>query len=83
MISSVRAWTRDHGSALHTPHHRRTGIRASRGLPRVLSAADRAARRVKIAARGEAGTMHLAYTLTTVWDTSPVLLAYLGTSIRN
>jgi DNA-binding transcriptional LysR family regulator len=45
---------------------------------RVLSAADRAARRVKAAARGEAGTLRLAYTLTTVWDTIPVLLAYLG-----
>jgi DNA-binding transcriptional LysR family regulator len=45
---------------------------------RVLSAADRAARRVRAAARGEAGTLRLAYTLTTVWDTVPVLLAYLG-----
>lgn len=45
---------------------------------RVLSAADRAARRVKAAARGEAGMLRLAYTLTNVWDTIPVLLAYLG-----
>jgi DNA-binding transcriptional LysR family regulator len=44
----------------------------------VLSAANRAARRVKAAARGEAGTLRLAYTLTTVWDTIPVLLAHLG-----
>jgi DNA-binding transcriptional LysR family regulator len=45
---------------------------------RVLSAADRAARRVRAAARGEAGTLRLAYTLTTVWDTIPALLARLG-----
>jgi len=44
---------------------------------RVLAAADRAARRVKAAARGEAGTLRLAYTLTTVWDTIPKLLARL------
>jgi DNA-binding transcriptional LysR family regulator len=45
---------------------------------RVLAAADRAAHRVKAAARGEAGTVRLAYTLTTVWDTIPRLLARLG-----
>ena len=45
---------------------------------RILSAADRAVRRVKAAARGEAGTLRLAYTLTTVWDTIPILLARLG-----
>jgi len=38
---------------------------------RVLASADRAARRVQAAARGEAGTLRLAYTLTTVWDTIP------------
>src|SRR6516164_2334393 len=38
---------------------------------RVLAAADRAARRVKAAAHGELGTLRLAYTLTTVWDTIP------------
>jgi DNA-binding transcriptional LysR family regulator len=42
---------------------------------RVLAAADRAARRVTAAARGEAGTLRLAYTLTTVWETIPRLLA--------
>jgi DNA-binding transcriptional LysR family regulator len=42
---------------------------------RVLAAADRAARRVTAAARGEAGTLRLAYTLTTVWETIPKLLA--------
>jgi len=45
---------------------------------RVLAAADRAARRVQAAARGEAGTLRLAYTLTTVWDTIPRLLARLN-----
>src|SRR5262250_1623442 len=45
---------------------------------RVLAAADRAARRVQAAARGEAGTLRLAYTLSTVWDTTPKLLARLA-----
>jgi DNA-binding transcriptional LysR family regulator len=45
---------------------------------RVLAAADRATRRVKAAARGEVGTLRLAYTLTTVWDTIPKLLARLA-----
>jgi len=45
---------------------------------RVLAAADRAARRVRAAARGEVGTLRLAYTLTTVWDTIPRLLARLN-----
>jgi DNA-binding transcriptional LysR family regulator len=45
---------------------------------RVLAAADRAARRVKAAAQGEVGTLRLAYTLTTVWDTLPKLLGRLN-----
>jgi DNA-binding transcriptional LysR family regulator len=45
---------------------------------RILAAADRAARRVQAAARGEAGPLRLAYTLTTVWDTIPQLLARLS-----
>jgi DNA-binding transcriptional LysR family regulator len=45
---------------------------------RVLAAVDRAARRVEAAARGEAGTLRLIYTLTTVWDTIPRLLERLG-----
>ena len=45
---------------------------------RVLAAADRAARRVQAAARGEVGTLRLAYTLTTVWETIPRLLARLN-----
>jgi DNA-binding transcriptional LysR family regulator len=45
---------------------------------RVLAAADRAASRARAAARGEAGTLRLAYTLTTAWDTIPRLLARLN-----
>jgi len=45
---------------------------------RVLAAADRAARRVEAAARGELGTLRLAYTLTTTWDTIPKLLARIA-----
>ena len=44
----------------------------------MLAAANRAARRVQAAARGEAGTLRLAYMLTTVWDTTPKLLARLN-----
>jgi LysR substrate binding domain len=35
-------------------------------------------RRVQAAQRGEVGTIAMAYTLTTAWDTIPVLLAHLG-----
>jgi DNA-binding transcriptional LysR family regulator len=45
---------------------------------RVLAGADRAARRVQAAARGEAGTVRLAYTLVSAFETVPVLLARLG-----
>jgi DNA-binding transcriptional LysR family regulator len=45
---------------------------------RVLAAAERATRRARAAARGEVGTLRLAYTLTTVWDTIPKLLARIG-----
>ena len=45
---------------------------------RVLAAADRAARRVEAAARGELGTLRLAYTLTTAWDTIPKLLTRMA-----
>jgi DNA-binding transcriptional LysR family regulator len=44
---------------------------------RVLAGADRAARRVQAAARGEAGTLRLAYTLVSAFETVPVLLARL------
>jgi DNA-binding transcriptional LysR family regulator len=45
---------------------------------RVLAGADRAARRVQAAARGEAGTVRLAYTLVSAFETVPVLLTRLG-----
>jgi DNA-binding transcriptional LysR family regulator len=45
---------------------------------RVLAAADRAARRVRAAALGEAGTIRIGYTLTTVWETVPLLRARLA-----
>src|SRR5262249_27545245 len=48
---------------------------------RVLAAADRAARRVRAAAQGEVGTLRLAYTLTTVWDTIPTLLAGIAAQL--
>jgi DNA-binding transcriptional LysR family regulator len=44
---------------------------------RVLVGADRAARRVQAAARGEAGTLRLVYTLVSAFETVPVLLARL------
>jgi DNA-binding transcriptional LysR family regulator len=45
---------------------------------RVLAAADRAVRRVQEAARGEVGTVRIAYTLTAAWQTVPALLSRLG-----
>jgi DNA-binding transcriptional LysR family regulator len=44
---------------------------------RVLAGADRATRRVQAAARGEAGTLRLVYTLVSAFETIPVLLARL------
>jgi DNA-binding transcriptional LysR family regulator len=44
---------------------------------RLLAGADRAARRVQAAARGEAGTLRLVYTLVSAFETAPVLLARL------
>src|SRR5215467_4061020 len=44
---------------------------------RVLSAADRAVRRVQEAARGEVGTVRIVYTLTAAHQTVPALLARL------
>jgi DNA-binding transcriptional LysR family regulator len=48
---------------------------------RVLTNADRAVNRVQAAARGEAGTVRLAYTLTTVYDTVPTVLAMLNEAL--
>src|SRR5262245_28656061 len=45
---------------------------------RVLAGADRAARRVQAAARGEAGTLRLVYTLVSAFETVPALLARLA-----
>jgi DNA-binding transcriptional LysR family regulator len=48
---------------------------------RVLAAADRAVRRVHAAARGESGTLRLAYTLTASFETVPALLERLGDAL--
>jgi DNA-binding transcriptional LysR family regulator len=48
---------------------------------RVLTNADRAVSRVQAAARGEAGTVRLAYTLATVYDTVPLVLALLDQAL--
>ncbi len=45
---------------------------------RVLAASDRAVRRVQAAARGEAGTLRLVYTLATAYVTTPALLDALS-----
>jgi DNA-binding transcriptional LysR family regulator len=45
---------------------------------RVLAGADRAARRVQAAARGEAGTLRLVYTLVSAFETVPLLLDRLN-----
>jgi DNA-binding transcriptional LysR family regulator len=42
---------------------------------RIVAAADRAVERVQAAARGEAGRLRIAYTLTTAYDTIPALVA--------
>jgi DNA-binding transcriptional LysR family regulator len=45
---------------------------------RTLNAADRVAARAQAAARGEAGTLRIAYTLATVYETLPALLDALA-----
>jgi DNA-binding transcriptional LysR family regulator len=45
---------------------------------RALNAADRVAPRAQAAARGEAGTLRIAYTLATVYETLPALLDALA-----
>ena len=45
---------------------------------RTLNAADRVAPRAQAAARGEAGTLRIAYTLATVYDTLPAMLDALA-----
>lgn len=45
---------------------------------RILANVERAVRRARSAAAGELGTIRLAYTLTTAWDTIPRMLARLG-----
>ena len=45
---------------------------------RTLNAAERVAPRAQAAARGEAGTLHIAYTLATVYETLPALLDALA-----
>src|SRR5262249_38186387 len=48
---------------------------------RVVADADRATERVQAAARGEAGTLRLVYTLVSAFDTMPVILDRLGTDL--
>jgi len=79
----IKALERSLGVALLRRSSRRVDLTAEGAVfladcRRVLTAADRATRRVKAAARGEAGTVHLCYTLTTVWDTIPRLLARIA-----
>jgi DNA-binding transcriptional LysR family regulator len=45
---------------------------------RALNAADRVVRRTQAAARGEAGTLRIAYTLATVYETLPALVDALA-----
>jgi DNA-binding transcriptional LysR family regulator len=45
---------------------------------RVLAASDCATRRVQAAARGQAGTLRLVYTLVTAFETTPALLELLS-----
>jgi DNA-binding transcriptional LysR family regulator len=45
---------------------------------RLLAASDRAVRRAQAAARGEAGTLRLVYTLATAYETTPSLLELMS-----
>jgi DNA-binding transcriptional LysR family regulator len=78
----IKALERSLGVALLTRSSRvveltPAGAAFLRDARRLLAAADGAARRVRAAARGEVGTLRLAYTLTGAWETIPVVLADL------
>jgi DNA-binding transcriptional LysR family regulator len=78
----IKALERSLGVALLTRSSRvveltPAGAAFLRDARRLLAAADGAARRVRAAARGEEGTLRLAYTLTGAWETIPVVLADL------
>ena len=84
----IKALERSLGVTLLRRNSRRVELTAEGAVflaecRRVLGAADRAARRVKAAAQGEAGTLRLAYTLTTVWDTIPNLLDRKSTRLNS
>jgi DNA-binding transcriptional LysR family regulator len=78
----IKALERSLGVALLTRSSRVVELTPAGGAflrdaRRLLAAADGAARRVRAAARGEVGTLRLAYTLTGAWETIPVVLADL------
>jgi DNA-binding transcriptional LysR family regulator len=78
----IKALERSLGVALLTRSSRvveltPAGAAFLRDARRLLAAADGAARKVRAAARGEVGTLRLAYTLTGAWETIPVVLADL------
>jgi DNA-binding transcriptional LysR family regulator len=78
----IKALERSLGVALLTRSSRvveltPAGAAFLRDARRLLAAAEGAARRVRAAARGEVGTLRLAYTLTGAWETIPVVLADL------
>jgi DNA-binding transcriptional LysR family regulator len=79
----VKALERALGVALLRRNSRRVDLTPAGAVllndsRRILAAADRAARHARAAARGEAGMLRIAYTLTTAWHTLPTLLAMLG-----
>jgi DNA-binding transcriptional LysR family regulator len=79
----IKALERGLGVALLRRTSRRVELTAEGSIfltdgRRILAAADLAVRRVRAAARGEIGILRLAYTLTTVWDTIPMLLRRLN-----
>ena len=47
---------------------------------RVINAAERVVTRTQAAARGQTGTVRIAYTLTSVYDTLPAIVAWLGSA---
>jgi DNA-binding transcriptional LysR family regulator len=78
----IKALERSLGVALFTRSSRvveltPAGAAFLRDARRLLAAADGAAGKVRAAARGEVGTLRLAYTLTGAWETIPVVLADL------
>jgi DNA-binding transcriptional LysR family regulator len=74
----VQLFTRNNRGVELTP----AGVVFVQEARRVLTAADRAVTRAQAVAKGEAGSVRIAYTLTSVYDTLPTIVERVETTHR-